>query len=194
MGMGKDRRTSGGPNKQAGETGENMGGNLNIPFDEKRQQEYCAELAKTGRRMAACLKVGVHRVTVASHLKKSPHFKEMYEEAMEEYRNVLQDAAHQRGVEGWEEPVYHQGRRVIDTDNDGKEVRVSVRKFDTQLLIMLLKRHCPEFNEKRVVENMNTNVDLGLADIEGLTDEQADLLQKMLDSQEQKDDGEVQES
>jgi hypothetical protein len=176
------KRVSGGPNKRKGEKGPNSGANLGVDFTDARKKQFCeALLVNHGNRLAACRAIGVHRMTVTRHLKEDPDFLELFEETMEVYREQLVAEVHRRAVEGTLKPVFFQGRRAFDRDADGQEIDASIREYDTALLIMLVKRHCPEFREKQVVENRNVNMDMGLKDIEELSEEERQKLRELLE-------------
>lgn len=181
---GDEKRTYGGPNKAAGETGPNLGGSTNLEFTQKRKQEFCEELAATGRRLDACRKVGVHRSTITKHLEFDPAFKSNVEDAMEEFRELLQKEALRRAVEGNLKPIYFQGVRAKDKDADGNEIPAAIREFDTTLLVLLLKRHCPEFKDKSIVENRNVNVDMGLADMAEMTPKQRAMIRELIETED----------
>lgn len=170
-----------GPNKRAGETGPNTGRTLGTPFTRERKEAYCKALIQhRGQKLYAAREIGVSGTTVDNHLRDDPEFRAMFEETMAFYRESLQSEAHRRAVEGTLKPVYFQGRRAVDTDEDGNEVPAAIREYDTALLVLLLKRHCPEFREKSVVENRNVNVDMGLKDMESMTREQREKLRELL--------------
>ena len=174
-----------GPNKRAGEKGPNVNGWLGIKFTKERQEEFCNELAKHNLRQKACRAAGVSPDTVSNHLHNDEDFRRLYLAAVEDYKESITAEIHRRGLEGVEEPVYFQGKRVVETDpTTKKQVRVSVRKYDTPLLIMLAKRWIKEFKDKQTIENLNTNVDMGLADLEDLTMEQRAKLKEMIEMEE----------
>ncbi len=189
--MASDPRSTGGPNKRLGETGANTSGCTNMEFTRARKALYCEALIEArGSREVAAKKVGVHRATVSRHLKDDPEFQADYDGAMEEYRYILVAEAHRRGVTGTEKPVFFQGKRAWEEDEDGERTYSFIREYDTPLLIALLKRWCPEFKDKTIVENLNTNVDMGLADLESLTPDQQAKLRELLDMEEGDDNGE----
>lgn len=176
------KRKSGGPNKRKGEKGPNSGMYQSEPFTLDRKRKFCeALITNHGNRLSACRAIGVHRMTITRHLQDDPEFREMFEEAMETYREQLVAEVHRRAVDGTLKPVFFQGRRAFDRDEKGEEIDASIREYDTALLIMLVKRHCPEFREKQVVENHNLNTDMGLKDIEDMTPEERAKLRELLE-------------
>tara|TARA_R110000796_G_scaffold64044_1_gene148208 strand:+ start:648 stop:1220 length:573 start_codon:yes stop_codon:yes gene_type:complete len=179
------RNLGGGANKKLGETGQNEGGCMGTEFTKERKARYCQALvAARGSREVAARKIGVHRVTVMRHMKEDPEFLADVEGALEEYRNLLVSEAHRRGVEGIRKPVFFQGKRAWDVDDDGDPIPAFVEEYDSALLLALLKRWIPEFKEKQIVENRNLNVDMGLADLEELTLDQQEKLRELLETQD----------
>lgn len=184
------KRLSGGPNKKKGETGQNGGGNTGQDFTFARKKLFCeALIVNHGNRLAACRSIGVHRMTITKHLQEDPEFREMFEEAMETYREQLVAEVHRRAVDGTIKPVFFQGRRAFDRDDKGQEIDASIREYDTALLIMLVKRHCPEFREKQVIENHNLNTDMGLKDITEMSTEERAKLRELLELKGKDGDG-----
>ena len=172
-------------NKKLGETGPNKSGCTNMEFTSTRKALYCRALIEAeGSREVAARKVGVHRATVSRHLKDDPEFRADYDGAMEEYAHILVSEAHRRGVVGTKKPVFFQGKRAWDVDEDGEPIPAFVREYDTPLLLALLKRWVPEFKDKQIVETRNLNVDMGLADLETLSPEQQEKLRELLDMDE----------
>jgi len=189
--MASDPRSTGGPNKSLGETGPNTSGCLNMEFTDLRKKAFCEALIEArGNREVAAKKVGVHRATVTRHMRDDAEFRANIEGAMEEYRHILVSEAHRRGVEGTRKPVFFQGKRAVDVDENGEPCYAFVREYDTPLLIALLKRWCPEFKDKSIVENRNMNVDMGLADLESLSPEQQRKLRELLDTEGEQENGE----
>lgn len=77
--------------------------------------------------------VVVSRMRVGSWVKYDKKFRDRYIMAAEDFNDRLEDAAYERGVEGWEEPVYQQGQLVG-----------SKRVYSDSLLQMLLKGSRPQ--------------------------------------------------
>ena len=65
-------------------------------------------------------------------------FAEEWDSAAEEGTDRLEDEALRRAVEGWEEPVYHQG-----------VICGTIRRYSDGLLTMLLKARRPEKYRER---------------------------------------------
>lgn len=73
------------------------------------------------------------RLRIMHWTKKDKKFRERLVLASEEAADRLEEAARERAVEGWEEPVYQRGELVG-----------SVRKYSDSLLAMLLKGAKPQ--------------------------------------------------
>lgn len=73
------------------------------------------------------------RLRIGRWVKKDAKFRARYVAACEEFADRLEDAAIERGVHGWEEPVYWKG-----------EVQGSIRRYDGSLLQMLIKGSRPQ--------------------------------------------------
>jgi CRISPR/Cas system-associated protein endoribonuclease Cas2 len=156
-------------------------------FTKARKRRFCEELAKTGLKFDTCLKIGVCEETVRKHRRLDPEFAKDYEDAFQQFREGLQKEAYRRAVLGNEKGMYFQGQRIKDIDPETGEVTpVTVKEYDTPLLILLLKRHCPEFNDKKVVENRNVNLDI--ADMEKLSPDQLKKLRELLETSDGDDE------
>lgn len=85
-------------------------------------------LAAYGNVKEACEKAGIARQTVYQRREKDSDFAAAWDNALEIAADVLEREAWRRAVEGWDEPVYQ-----------GKELVGTIRKYDSTLLIFLLK-------------------------------------------------------
>lgn len=105
----------------------------------KHIEDFLDVLADTGLKKNSAERAGLSYMTVLRLEKQDEEFKTMVHEAMESYRESLQREAHRRAVDGWDEPVFSQKL--------GTQIG-TVRKYDSKLLELMLKRHVPEFREK----------------------------------------------
>jgi hypothetical protein len=94
---------------------------------------FLGALEVSGNISAAARRAGVGRATAYRHRQAEPEFRSGWDEALEVATDALEDEARRRAVEGWEEPVFQGGQEV------GR-----IRKYDSTLLIFLLKAHRPE--------------------------------------------------
>ena len=97
-------------------------------------------LAATGSFEFAFHQTGVSRGIVHRKRTRFPHFDKAVIAAQDHFKGaVLERAAVTRAIDGWNEPVYHQGVLVG-----------YVRKFSDKLLSQLLDGHMPERYRKEV--------------------------------------------
>ena len=85
-----------------------------IKFDDDQKQVYLVELAKHGLKGRSARAAGVSNQTVRDHMENDEEFATNYEEALEEYRDLLADEVRRRGADGWLEPVYNKDGRVFE--------------------------------------------------------------------------------
>jgi len=118
---------------------------LSIPgdrlvFDTERKIHFLRQVAVTGALQKSARKSGVSPSTVKAHLVSDPAFQAAYEEALDDFKEVIEGEVYRRAIVGWEEEIYQQGEFVG-----------TVRKFDQKLLEMLAKKFMPEYREKHEV-------------------------------------------
>lgn len=103
---------------------------------------FCAALAETCQVRKACDAVGISRQTAYKWREDMPEFAKAWDRAMKVGVSALEDEAHRRAFEGYDEPVFHQG-----------EVCGAIRKASDTLAIFLLKAHAPDkYRENSKVE------------------------------------------
>lgn len=106
-------------------------------FNASRKQRFLSIMRLTGQLQRSAQESGISSATVRHHLRTDPDFKDAYDEAYEDFKESLETEAMRRAIMGWEEPVFQQGVQAG-----------TVRKYDSRLLELLLKRHIPQFKEK----------------------------------------------
>lgn len=107
------------------------------------EERFLGELRKTGNVSTAILACGDReRVWYYRRRDERPEFARAWDEALLEAQEHLEQVAYVRAVEGWEEPLAHQG---VLTGH-------KVRKFSDQLLVHLLKANVPKFRDQAKVE------------------------------------------
>jgi hypothetical protein len=106
---------------------------------------YLEALSQTGRVMESCRAAGFTWDQMNKHRQRTKGFADLEDAAMEVYRDTLRREVHRRAVEGIEKPVYYRDQRI---DQPGES-----KVFSDKLLEMLVKRHCPEFQEKVQVDH-----------------------------------------
>ena len=111
------------------------------------QQRFLDSFRTIGNITRAAIAAGVSRRTVHGWLKKSPDFRDRFEEAEEDSRDAIREEAHRRAIEGWEEPVYQRGVLVGH-----------VRKYSDAILLKMMAARLPEYralttsNQPKVTE------------------------------------------
>ena len=107
----------------------------------QQKETFLTAFAKSGVVLRACEDVGVPRRTVYGWLHTDPTFTELYRTAELESIEVLEKEMLRRGVEGYDKPVYQQGKKVG-----------VVREYSDTLLIFALKARAPDrYRENRHV-------------------------------------------
>jgi hypothetical protein len=102
-------------------------------------QNFLNELEKTGLYETAANRVGLHGRVVERLMKLDDRFKIMCEDRIKSFVDTLQMELHRRAVLGWDEPQFNH--------KTGVQIGV-VRRYDSRLLELMIKRHVPEYNEK----------------------------------------------
>ena len=126
-------------------------------------------MAETGNRSAAADAAGISLTTLNRYAANDPEFREKLDDAKARYIRVLEAEAHRRAVEGWDEDRMGSGGSLY-----------SVRKYDSALLLHLLKKKAPEEHGDRVTVDQTTTVkgDIGL---KNLAPESRELLRQILE-------------
>lgn len=109
---------------------------------------FLTRLRRHGNILHACLETPCGRNWVYDQRDKDPAFAADWELALEGATQNLEHEAWRRGVQGWREPVFHQGVEVA-----------TVRKFSDTLLIFLLKARRPKMYRERVDVNHGGKVE-----------------------------------
>lgn len=118
-------------------------------------QPFLSHLAKCGIVARACEAASVTRARVMAMKARDADFAAAFEDAMEQAIDGAEAEAWRRGVEGYSEPLTHQGRisyvqerytaddgttQYRDAlDNSGNPIPVTIRKFSDPLLALVLK-------------------------------------------------------
>lgn len=108
--------------------------NIRNVLSARRKRAFLEALSQTGNVSMACAAAGWARGVPYSLRKGDKDFAEKWDFALENATDVLHAAAFQRAVHGVEEDVWHKGK-------EGAEVVGQVTKYDSQLLMFLLKAH-----------------------------------------------------
>lgn len=144
-------------------------------MDDQQKLSVLALIKKTGRKTESCVRSGVKTRELNKALKTDLGFAQLFDEAMDEYRDMLVGEMQRRACEGLVQPVYFKGMRVDKLPED------QVRSYSDTMLVKLIQRHIPEFRDK--LETTNVNLNTSLADIDSLTPMQRQKLRELLDAQ-----------
>ena len=98
-----------------------------------RQRAFLRALSETGCVRDACARVGISNTSAYRMKKKSDAFSRAWDRALAKAAPTIEQAAYERAVLGWEEPIV-QGGRVVGTK----------RRYSDSLLRLLLQRHVAE--------------------------------------------------
>lgn len=110
------------------------------PLTPEKMVAFLEALEDCGGMHRSCQRSRCTYNMIRSMQKALPEFDDMVKTAMERYREKLEKEAYRRGVTGWEENVFG-GRnkdRVVGT----------IRKYDSKMLELMLKRHIPDYRDK----------------------------------------------
>ena len=117
---------------------------------------FLAHFALTGNITASAAAVGIDRGTAARLRDRDKGFDEACKAALEEASDHLEEEARRRAVDGWVEPVYGSGGTGVGTIEVG-----TIRKYDSTLLIFLLKGARPEKYRERFDTKLSGSLDIG---------------------------------
>jgi hypothetical protein len=106
---------------------------------ERRQLAFLAAFATNGAVVYAARAAGLSRSVVYHWRRTDEQFERLFQEAQEDAADALEAEARRRGVDGWQEEIYRQGRLVG-----------TVSRYSDSLLVMLLRYRRPEVFGKRI--------------------------------------------
>ncbi len=155
-----------------------------IKFDDDQKERYLTALRATGLKGSAAQAAGVSKQCVMNHRENDPEFVEAADEALEAYRDIVAAEVKRRGVDGWLEPVFHRGQRVMEVvlGDDGKPILdregnmllkpSSILKFSDRLVELEAKRVDPSYRDKATID-LSGGVSGVLVAPAGMTPEEA---------------------
>lgn len=106
------------------------------------QGAFLAAYAQCAHIEDAATAAGIARSTHYLWMKEDPEYPALFAEAEELATQVLIDAAVRRGVHGWDEPVFHEGKKCG-----------TIRKYSDKLLELGLRARHPAYRQKYDVEH-----------------------------------------
>ena len=147
-----------------------------VPMTEKRKATFLETLRRTGVFAAACRAASPHSKHRAAcyssfrnEMQRSPEFAAEVADALDEAKAEIELEIYRRGVEGWDEPVYQKGMRVIDHDGSP----ASIRRYSDNLLLTRAKAMMPEkYADRSKIEHSG----VVNHDVRALTISPADLI------------------
>lgn len=110
-------------------------------FTPRRREKFLEVFRRTGLLNKSAEAVDVHPETVRRARKDDADFAADYDEALQYFREILEEEATRRAIEGCQEEIYYQG-----------DVCGTRRNYSDRMLELLLKRHIPEFRDKHTVD------------------------------------------
>ena len=122
-------------------------------FDEKRQEVFLRNYRETGLFNVSARAAAVCPETVRDRRRKDKGFDKQIEEALQDYREIVEQEVRTRAVDGWDEPVYYKG-----------DVVGHINKKSDRMLELHVKRHIPEYRER---QSMDLNVTGGVLVVPG---------------------------
>ncbi|MBF0185326.1 MAG: hypothetical protein HQM06_13200 [Magnetococcales bacterium] len=106
----------------------------------RRKQIFLETLATCGVVRRAAEVSGTTRKSLYTYRTSDPDFAEAWDIALQDFADRLEEAAHSRAVDGYEEPVFQGGQQVG-----------TVRKYSDSLLLAMLRARRPEYQSKPTV-------------------------------------------
>ena len=106
---------------------------------------FLTALESSGNVTVAARLAGVSRTAAYKARRGEAEFAASWDEALEVALDGMEAEARRRAVEGWEEPVFYQGK-----------VCGHIRKYSDALIMFLLKAYRPEFRDNYRVEHSGT--------------------------------------
>lgn len=110
-------------------------------FTPDRWEIFLHNFAKLGLLGMSARAADVSPETIRVYRRDVPEFAEMYDLALQDYRESLEREVHRRAVEGWDEPVYQKGEMVG-----------TIRRHSDRMLELLIKKNIPEYRDKVSVD------------------------------------------
>ncbi len=117
-------------------------------------------------------------------MERDAEFSAQVEEILEQCRDDVEQEIKRRGQDGWLDPGYMKGARVMDTDADGNPVKATIRRFSDTLLMARARALMPnKYSDKRqhsVVHSgtVTHRAGLTMADIRALSPAERDKVEE----------------
>lgn len=144
-------------------------GQVQRPFDDKRKEAYLEALREAhGVQAVAIRAVSGHSTRVNKNgtaacwtslkqaQQRDPEFNAECQVVAAECVEVLEHELIRRAM-GTDEPLYQAGRRVLDTDSEGRPIKATVKRYSDGLLLKRLAAMKPEL----YADKKNVHVTVG---------------------------------
>ncbi len=109
----------------------------------EKRDKFIACIQDTGNVTWASRLIGMSRVGMYNARDRDNEFKELWDNAFEEFIDTVEAEVKRRAIEGVEKPIFYKGKRV----DKGK-----VREYSDNLLMFYLKRYRPPFRDNHKIE------------------------------------------
>lgn len=103
----------------------------------RAMETFIKRLAETCNVAEASRVAGIARSTAHDWRAADADFCKLWDEAIEMARDALEAEARRRAVDGWQEPVFQQGKQVG-----------TIQRYSDRMLEILLKGHRPQFRDR----------------------------------------------
>lgn len=140
------------------------------------QTRFLENFGTYGTVKRACIETGIHRSTFYDW-KEDFEFMARFTQSLQDFVDVIREAAYQRGVVGIQQNVYANGSLVMDAN--GKPVIVV--KHSNALLMCMLRAYVPEYKVQSS-ENMYPDVQPTITEHSIIVKDIRLLDQKVLDA------------
>lgn len=144
---------------------------FSVKFTKDLKQKFLDNYSITGRIIDCCRSVGMSHSAVRNHVLNDKEFAARFEEAKLTFQESIEKEVKSRAIDGWEEPVFYQG----------KVVGYIIKKSD-RLLELLVKRHIKEYRQPTQIINTSTSntVNVQMTELEEMPKEARDKLRELM--------------
>lgn len=129
-----------------------QGGNSTLAITTELFEQACEHYARTGKKSDSAQLIGTRWTTLQYQINQRKDWQDRWYECEIAYREMLQEEAQRRAVEGVEQPMVSMG-----------EVVTHQTVYSDSLLKMMLQAKHPDFQNKTVVEHHQKSPPLDMA-------------------------------
>ena len=114
-------------------------------FNERAQEIFLDHVRRTGKKHEAAKATGLSYHTVREYVNRNMfQMADRLEEALQEYRDLVEGEIHRRAIEGVPEPI------IGGKDRD--QIVTYVQRYSDRLLEFHARRHIPEYRQAQQVD------------------------------------------